>query len=775
MFDEHRPASQFCRSFFPFDLIWSLQLAHIRSRKHATTISPLLSQSLVALAALATPLAGQAEQKGPAEHSLPEVKVKSAAAVPFKADAVSSPKLKQPLVDTPQTISVIKKEIIQEQGVTTLVEALRNTPGITLQLGENGNTSVGDTFQMRGFATDTSIFVDGIRDLSAITRDTFNIEQVEVVKGPAGADVGRGAASGYINLVSKLPAADNFTDGSVSINDAGNSRVTADLNRKLGETSAFRVNVMGQGGDVAGRDVVENKSIGIAPSLAFGLGTPTRFYLYSQHIRQDNVPDGGVPTVGLPGFFNADARLRAGARVNEENFYGSTDDDEKIHTDMVTAKIEHDLGQGMVLRNISRYGKATVDRVLTGVNAPAAPSADPATWTVARTRQRVDRENEILANQTNLTAEFATGGIKHSLSTGLELMYEKQSLPTFPAPDAATITPANLYNPNPNVRLPIPAPNGAFTNGHTSTVALYAFDTLKLTDRWQVNGGLRFERYNTETNAATLTGTTLVPSSLKKSDNLLSWKIGALFKPAANGSIYAALANSFTPPGASNFALSATTTGSTAVNNPSLDPQKTTNMEIGTKWDLLQKRLALTAAVYRTDHKNEIAQVDPLTNTFAQFGKRRVEGVELGVVGQITPAWQLSAGIASMDTKVLEGATGNNSAGAASRWSPDLTATLWSSYKLTGKWTVGGGARYVSEQKRVVDPSLNAASQNMPRIPSYWVADAMVSYQATKNVSLQLNVANLFDKDYVSTLNNSGARYTPGAPRTVLLTANMMY
>lgn len=759
-------------------------MAHIRSRKHAKTISPLLSQSLVALAALATPLAGQAQQKGAAEQSLPEVKVRSSADAPFKADTVSSPKLTQPLVDTPQTISVIKKEVIQEQGLTTVVEALRNTPGITLQLGENGNTAVGDTFQMRGFSTDTSIFVDGIRDLGAVIRDTFNIDQVEVVKGPAGADVGRGAASGYINLVSKLPSADNFADGSVSANDAGTKRVSADVNRKIGETSAVRVNLMGQGGDVAGRDVVENKSVGIAPSLAVGLGTPTRFYLYSQHIRQDNVPDGGVPTVGLPGFYNADATLRNGARVNEENFYGSTEDYEKVHTDMVTAKIEHDLGQGIVLRNISRYGKATVDRVLTGVNAPAAPSADPATWTVARTRQRIDRENEILANQTNLTAEFATGGIKHSLSTGLELMYEKQSLPTFPAPAAAIITPANLYNPDPNVSLPIPVANGAYANGHTSTVALYAFDTLKLTDRWQVNGGLRFERYNTETDSVTAsTATThptlpvgtLVPASLKKSDSLLSWKIGALYKPAENGSIYAALANSHTPPGASNFSLSANTTGGTAINNPALDPQKTTNIEIGTKWELLQKKLALTAAVYRTDHKNEIVQIDPLTNTFGQFGKRRVEGVELGAVGQITPAWQLSAGIATMDTEVLEGSTGNNSAGAASRWSPELTATLWSSYKLTDKWTVGGGARYVSEQKRVVDPSANAATQNMPGIPSYWVADAMVSYQATKNVSLQLNVANLFDKSYISTLNNSGARYTPGAPRTVLLTANMMY
>ena len=167
--------------------------------------------------------------------------------------------------------------------------------------------------------------------------------------------------------------------------------------------------------------------------------------------------------------------------------------------------------------------------------------------------------------------------------------------------------------------------------------------------------------------------------------------------------------------------------------------------------------------------------VDPVTNTFAQFGKRRVEGIELGAVGQINPDWQITAGLATMKTKVLQGSTGNNSAGAATRWSPDLSATLWTSYKLDNAWSIGGGVNYTSEQKRVVDPSVNPALQMMPSIPSFWVANAVLAYRANKNVSVQLNVNNLTDKDYINTLNNAGRRYGIGAPRNVSLSVNLLY
>lgn len=743
-------------------------MAYPRSRTHQHAVHWL------ALASAALPLAAQAQTP----TTLPEMTINASSDSGYKVDAVSSPKATQPLLNTPQTVSVISKELFKEQGASSLMEALRNTPGITLQLGENGATSAGDTFQLRGFSTQSSMFIDGVRDLGAVTRDTFNIEQVEVVKGPAGADIGRGASAGYINLVSKLPSRTDAISAEASINTAGASRLTGDLNKAFGASSAVRLNVMAQGGDVQNRDRVENTSLGFAPSLAFGLGTPTRLYLYSQHIRQDNVPDGGIPTIGMEGFYNANASLQGGAKVNEKNYYGSARDQEKVHADMVTVKIEHDMGEGMKLSNIARYGKTSMDRIMTGINTLAAPSANPASWTVSRTRQRVDQDNEILANQTNLSASFATGPLKHSLAAGLEFLYEKQNTRSF-STTGKTVTAANLYNPNPNDALPDPYPTGAYTRGSTLTAGAYLFDTIEITPQWQVSGGVRFDRYRTETDSATATQnsttgavTALTPSSLSKSDLLTSWKLGALYKPATNGSVYLAYGTSQTPPGGANFSLSSS---ANSTSNPNMDTQDTRNMELGTKWDVLSGKLGLTAALYRTEHKNELAVLDSLSNTYAQMGKRTVEGIELGAVGQLTQDWQISAGLATMKTKVKAGSTGNNAAGAAARWSPELTATLWSSYHLNDALTIGGGVRYVSKQKRVVDPAANLAASNMPNIPSYWVADAMVDYQVSKHVSLRLNVYNLFDEDYISTLNNSGARATLGTPRSAMLSANVQF
>lgn len=515
---------------------------------------------------------------------------------------------------------------------------------------------------------------------------------------------------------------------------------------------------MAQDGGVAGRDRVKSERQAIAPSLALGLGSATRIYLSSLHMRQDNVPDGGIPSVGLEGFFfNNNDPLRTAPRVDRENYYGLAGDYEKVDADMATAKIEHDLAGGAKLTNVSRYGKSKMDRVMTGINAVnngvtlAKPTPLPqAEWSINRSRQSLLQKNEILANQTNLLTEFATGGVKHTVSGGIEFMSEKQSTPGRAglgtlANRTVGVVPANLYQPNPNdvIYNYNPQKNGAYTEGKTTTAALYVFDTLKLSEQWQVNGGVRVEHDNTKSDLATLTNGVLVPAALEKSDTLVSWKAGALYKPADNASVYLAFANSQTPPGSSNFALSATTGN---INGPAMDPQQTRNIELGTKWDVLAKQLALTAALYRTENTNVTSLLDSATNTYSQLGKRRVEGLELGMVGQITRAWN------------------------------KLTATVWSSYNVDKAWTVGGGARYTSEQKRVVDPSLAAALQNnLPGIPAYFVADAMLSYKASKNVTVQLNLYNLFDKFYVNTLNNSGARATLGTERSAALSASLAF
>lgn len=745
-------------------------MKNIRSRKHSAANQPLLTQSLIAMAAIGLPAAVQAQAQ---EKTMAEVQVQAGAEAPYKAEKVSSPKLTQPLVDTPQTVSVIKKEVMMEQGASTIMEALRNTPGITLQLGENGNTSAGDTFQLRGFNAQSALLVDGIRDLGAITRDTFNIEQIEVSKGPAGADIGRGAAGGYINLVSKLPTRDEPLWATASYNSGGTKRATADLNRNLGSSGALRLNAMAQDGGQPGRKVIDNQSHAIAPSIAWGLGTPTRLYLFSQHVRQDNTPDGGIPSVGLEGFYNANSTLRSAPRVDRGTWYGLNGDYEKADADMITAKIEHELAPNTTLTNTTRWGKSKTDRILTGINTLTAVGA-PETWTVSRSRQSVLQENRIRANTTNIVSELGA----HTLSGGLELLSEEQLSPTRTglggAVAPATTLVANLYHPNRNDPLSAynPQRNGAFTQGKTDTVAAYLFDTWKWNAQWQLNGGVRAEHYSTESNAATLTGSNLISSHLEDSDHLLSFKAGLLYKPAGNGSLYLAWANSKTPPGSANFSLSSAAGN---INGPGMTPQKTTNVELGTKWDVLAKKLALTAALYRTENRNEITQLDAATNTWSQLGKRRVQGLELGAVGQITNAWQVIAGLATMDTEIKQGTTGNNAAGAATRWSPKLSATLWTSFAASDRLTIAAGARYLSRQQRVIDPSLDIALQNLPAIPSYAVADAMVSYKVAKHADVQLNVYNLFDRLYINTLNNSGARASLGAPRSAQLSVRLMF
>lgn len=752
-------------------------MSYIKSRKH-----PAMA---VLAASLSLPFAAQAQ----GTQTLPEVNVRGERDVPFKADSSASPKMTQPLVDTPKTVQVIKKELIREQGATTLTEALRNSPGITLQLGENGNTSAGDVFQMRGFSTQTSTFVDGIRDLGPVTRDVFNYDAIEVVKGPSGSDIGRGASSGYINLISKLPGRDPLNEVAVTLGSAGMKRATADYTQLLGETSAVRLNAMVQDSGVPGRDVVENRGFAFAPSFAFGLNTPTRFYLYSQHQRARNIPDGGIPSIGMPGFFNASAALQAGERVNRENFYGSRSDYEKIDSDMVTAKIEHTISPGTTLRNITRYGRSSMDRVITGVNTLTAPNpADPSTWTVSRSRQRVDQENDILANQTSLNTAAQWLGVRHDLSTGIEVMYERQL--TLGAGTAAqTIngvafpavaqTPASVYSPNPDDNLGTPYHTGANTEGKTMTLAGYAFDTVTLNDAWKVNGGLRFERYTTTSNIGTIVTATnaaqfpgytagqIAPTNLEDADNLLSWNLGAVYKPAPNGSLYAAVANSYTPPGSANLALSGTASNQS---NPSLDPQETKHYELGTKWDLIQRRLSTAVALFRTTNDKQ-ASFDDLGNP-VQFGKTQVSGIELTAVGQITPQWQVTAGVVRMNTKQAgqQNAAGVQTTGV--RWSPDLAASLWTSYTVD-RTTFGGGVRYVGEQKRHITDA--TTPQNMPEIPSYAVFDLMAGYRITKQVDIRFNLYNVFDKLYIASLNNSGARMLLGQPRSFAVTARMMF
>ncbi|WP_338680096.1 catecholate siderophore receptor Fiu [Janthinobacterium sp. TB1-E2] len=775
----------------------------IKSRKHAPTrfnqhIGAALAVMLLPVAAQAADPAGQSAPAS--QQTLNEIKVVGSKENDFKAEKASSPKYTEELVNTPQTIVVIKKELIEQQGALTLTDALRNTPGVgTFFLGENGNTNTGDAVYMRGFDSSGSIYVDGVRDVGSISRDVFNIEQIDVLKGPAGTDSGRGSPTGSINLVSKTATMENKFNSLLTVGSGKQKRATADWNRVLDSDTgtALRLNLMTQDSGDPARDEVKNKRWAFAPTVTFGIGKPTRITASYLHVDQDNVPDGGVPTIGLPGYSTPDTItktnpvirtfLNGAAKVDPKNFYGSTADYNKVKADMGTLRIDHDFSPTLQIQNTTRYGKTKQDYLLTAfmgstVNLKTPVATDPSTWTMARSLRTVkDQENTILTNQTVVSAQFDTGVLKHSVVAGAEFTSEKQTNYSYVPASLGTLQDANLYNPNPRdtVTGHNPVRSGAFTEGEVNTQSLYVFDTIKFGDKWLFNGGVRFDHFNTTYDAVALQGAvtapavqplpvgTPIPTHLTLSDTLANGKISAMYKPTPDSSVYALLATSKAPPGV-NFALSA---GANSAQNPKYDPQETITKEIGTKWDFLKQKLSFSAAVYQTTVKNEVEQDPVIPTIYYQTGKKRVEGLELGVVGEIMPNWLVSAGYTRMNTKVESGKVVTASGVNNLSYTPKQAFTSWTSYTLPFGLKIGGGARYVGEMLRGTDGAVGTPA----RVDAYWVFDAMASYTVNKNLDLQLNAYNLADKTYVAAINKSGFRYTPGQPRSFSLMANIKF
>ncbi len=706
---------------------------------------------------------------------------------------LSSRKFTEPLVDTTQTINVIGKDLFNEQGATSLTEALRNSPGVgTFFVGENGSTNTGDAIYMRGFDSSSSIFVDGVRDLGSVSRDVFNIEQVEVAKGPAGADNGRSAPTGAVNMVTKQPRRQNSSTVSVSFGGSdGQRRATADFDQGFGADAAMRVNLLTQDNGVPGRDEVSQKRWGIAPAIAFGLGSATRYYVDLLHVDQDNLPDGGVPTIGLPGYATPDpARPQIGAapRVDSSNFYGTTSDFDDVTIDMATFRVEHDFDSGLAMQNTLRWGRNDQAYLLTSFMASQDPARfstpnldDPSTWQIARALPTFkDQTDHIVTNQTNLTAHFGGTVVKHDLSTGLELTREQLESRGAAVQNGTAWPLADLYDPAPDAVGLQWGRNGADSVGRTDTAAVYAFDTAKLGERWQLNGGVRFDHYRTNFDSlvacgsrggpacgALLAGTIVPGVDATVASTLFNWKVGALFKPTASSSLYANYAISQQPPGGSNLQLSSAANNA---NNPLFDPQKAETAELGTKWSLFHDGLLLTAALYDTDVSNEIVQ-DPVDQQYYPSGEKRVRGIELSAVGRLTDTWAISAGLTTMHTAVENGPSVTQDGSRYLTYTPDKAFTLWSTYAFPFGLTVGGGVRYAGEMHRGTDgaPGTPAFTQ------AYTVWDAVVGYTLGKRVDVRLNANNLLDEDYVAAINKSGYRYTPGMPRSWLLTANVRF
>jgi len=665
----------------------------------------------------------------------------------YKPERLESPRYTEPLRDIPQTISVIPQAVIQEQNATTLRDVLRNIPGISIQAGEGGGGLPGDNLSIRGFNARSDIFVDGVRDYGAYSRDPFNLEQVEVLKGPTSATVGRGSAGGAINMVTKGPGLRPIYGGTLGFGTDEYKRFTLDVNQPLKEigmeTSAFRLNGLYHDADMPGRNEVTNERWALAPSFSWGLGTQTRVTLQYQHMTQDNVPDYGIPWVPA----NTNAVLSAysdkAAPVDYKNFYGLRDYDfEDIQNNLATAVLEHDFSDSLRLRNLSRFG--VTDRK-SGITAPRFDNVNSST-AIRRQLQRREIEHQILANQTDVNFELETGPVSHALAGGLEISREEQDNRNSAQFNNQPL--ADLYNPNPG-EAPLgsmPDINAPWTEAAADTVALYAADTLKLTEKWQLVGGARYDHIETD-----FSGTE------GRTDDLLSWRSGVVFKPKQNGSIYFGYGTSFNPSLEGNTGI--------AGNILNLDPEESRMFELGTKWDLFEERLSLSAAVFRNEKTN--ARTPDIANTGVTVleGEQKVDGFEVGAAGSITRDWRVFAAYTFMDAQVEES---NNPAEESNVLgnTPEHSASLWTTYALPFNLEIGGGAQYVGQRRNNNTTAARVA-------PDYLLFDAMAAYHVSEHVTLRLNIYNLADEEYIDRV--GGGHFIPGAGRSAVMTASFAY
>jgi len=729
---------------------------------------------------------------------------------------LQSPRATAAVEDMPLTVTVIPSDVFEEQGARNLTDVLNNTPGITFNAGENGFATGLANFSMRGFDTSANIFVDGARDSGSYSRDAFNIDEVEVVKGPAG-DNGRGGAGGYVNIVTRTPNMQQSYGLSTSYGfddtDAEDRwRTTLDLNQPLSTTAAARLNVLYEDGGVAGREIASRNTFGFAPSLALGLGTDTRITFAGQFVAQNDRPDWGVPVALVSGMLNYDPTLLSGADHEDlrDTYYGLNSDFDDVTSSVLRARVERTLSPNLELSSQLRWSHTDREAAYTVPSGYAA-----ATDLVTTQRYAYARENESLSWLNNLSAEFSTGGLQHNAAVGLEYSREQADARAFAVetnPGGAT---QPLNNPNPNRA-------GAFTAAPTersevrvNTLAIYAYDTIQLSPQWELTGGLRVESYDVEIDSATMGGVPTGADGHNVSETTVAGRLGVVYHPSENGSLYAAVGVA-PQPAAAFLSTSDISRGgdnafpgySAGMNSEGADVQQSVNYELGAKWQLFDERLLATVALFRTERQNiaitgrtGLTTADPIS--LQGYGVQVVQGVELGLSGNITPEWSIFAGALFMESErdhsetldlyrcraqpgdyglaatnagiaacnaALHGTRGDELA-----FTPEFSANFWTTYELPFGVTVGGGVRYVGESfvGRPDDAERMIPNNPVNVLPEYWVANAVVSYDVSDQVTLRLNVDNITDEFYAVSTNWAAQRAMLGPSRSFLLSLNL--
>jgi catecholate siderophore receptor len=680
--------------------------------------------------------------------------------------------------DIPQTINVVPQEVLEQQNVTTLEQALRNVPGVTLSVGEGNGGLNGDQFRIRGFQAKNDIYVDGLRDFGVYVRDSFNVEDVQVIKGPSSETFGLGTTGGVINSTSKRSFLGSLTaiDGTLGQGPLG--RGTFDVNRQIDDTTAIRINGMIHDQDIVDRDNVKSDRWGLASSLGFGLGTDTTWFLNYFHQHTDRTPDYGVPTVQIP-------RTRRALPVSEfgvprsTSFVRSTDQD-VANVDLLTSLLSIKATDWLTITNDTRlsfYDRAFSTTAAICIDACAMDffsGRNPFVGYSAGGGSSYWQNAWGIQNVTTAVAKFNTGFLRHEVVAGLDLFYQNDErtggLVLGTRPDQRLWSPvfANTTGyaivPNANNR----------REGDGTNVGVFASDRVWLTDTFSVLGGLRWDDFssrfrNTNTNPGPSLGS--FNAWQESQTSFVSPKASAIWEPTRDQTFYVTYARSFSPPG--QFIANSTNI-ETPSNAVDLEPEKNDLYEIGAKINFLGGRLGFNAALFRVEKSNSF-DIDPVTGDVV-YGPldgneaRRVQGVELGLTGKVTDAWTVQLGYAYLDSKVVKSSTGTN-VGNRVQGVPENSATLWTTYDLShhvtslpGKLLVGGGIVY--------DDGYFAASDNVTFIPGTFSIDALVSYEY-KNFRIALNGYNLTDElNYASAFST---RAVPSAGRTVALTVGAKF
>lgn len=656
----------------------------------------------------------------------------------YKTETSNIGKQKQALKDIPQAITVVNRQLLDDQLASNLKDALKNVSGITFAAGEGGRS--GDQVYLRGFAAFQDTYRDGQRDVAQYNRDPFNDEKIEVLKGASSMLFGRGSTGGVVNQVSKTPFAGERLEGSLSVGTDDFQRMTLDINQAFSDTAAARLNLMATN-DGTPNGIEVAKRWGVAPSLAFGLGEPTTLTLSHLHLTENNTPMLGVPY---------DPNTHRPIDVPADRYYGLQGmNSEDIQTDISTVRLSHKLAEDHELSSQLRVGR--YDRWLTVAqpqlrndsNSGGVSAGTPVTDATLLRYSGKNRGSltEVQAWSNDYTSRFDTGGLRHNLLAGVEFTHETQ--------DAFSIVASQNIA---NLLTTVGDPSAVSYTGSYSTSpsnsyvtrnwALYATDTVELTPQWKFMAGLRQDRlegsYKAYSNGS-------VSRESVRDDKGMSYRTGLIWQPSTSQSYYAGYSNLMNPSGeAYQFDV---TSGASA---DRLKPERNEHYEIGAKWDLLDGDASFRTALFRTIKYNE-RNTDALSPDISiLYAKRHTDGIEFEVAGRLSENWSVFAGAALLDPVIDQGwnnttqSASDANAGAVPKYTPKRTANLWTTYKLSDTVTAGFGAYYTGKRYSS-DSSKDQSTANY--LPGFIRYDAMLAYE-TRKYKVQLNLNNLTDKKY---------------------------